>query len=83
MSEGLVRSSAVRDVVGEWRWVCFEGLRTPIVRWVVGREERAAWRAVPSSPAPRRRIWVGLEVFAVIVRLCGEGRDCVVRVETV
>jgi hypothetical protein len=28
--------------------------------------------AVPSSPAPRRRIWVGLEVLDGIVRLCDE-----------
>lgn len=64
-----MRSRAARDVVGDWRWVCFEGLRTPIVIWVFGREEMAAWMAVPSSPAPRRRIWVGLEVVVVIVRL--------------
>jgi hypothetical protein len=56
----------------DWRWVCFEGFRTPRIRWVFGREERAAWMAVPSSPAPRRRIWVGLEVLDGIVRLCDE-----------
>ena len=73
VSEAWVRSSAVSDVVVDWRCVCFEGLRTPIVRWVFGREEMAAWMAVPSSPAPRRRIWFGLGIVAVIARLCDEG----------
>ena len=35
----------------------------PIVMWVLGRAERCGRKAVPSSPAPRRRMVVWGEVI--------------------
>jgi hypothetical protein len=39
--------------------VYFWGERMPMVMCVFGREERWGRKAVPSSPAPRRRILFG------------------------
>lgn len=58
VGEGEVRSSCKSEVVGERRGVCFEGVRVPIVMEVLGREEMEGRRARPSSPAPRRRMFV-------------------------
>jgi len=54
---------AVREMLGDWRWVYFGGERMPMVMWVLGRAERCGRKAVPSSPAPSRRICVWGEVI--------------------
>lgn len=45
--------------------MCFEGVRTPTITWVCGREVIEVRKAVPSSPAPRRRTWVCLVVDVI------------------
>ena len=55
---------ARREILGEEeeRWVYLDGERMPRVMWVLGRAERWGRKAVPSSPAPRRRmdVWEGV-----------------------
>jgi hypothetical protein len=56
--EETMRSRERRVVFAVSRLVYFEGVRTATVVWVFGRAERWGMKAVPSSPAPRRRILV-------------------------
>ena len=51
------------------RCVYLLGERTPIVTWVLGRLEMCGSKAVPSSPAPRRRILVISPVGVVDVMM--------------
>jgi hypothetical protein len=57
--DGEQRSMAVREMLVDLRCVYLWGERMPIVMFVLGRGERWGRKAVPSSPAPRRRILIG------------------------
>lgn len=54
------RSMAWRQMLGVERCWYFWGERTPSVMWVLGSREIWVRNAVPSSPAPRRRMEVCL-----------------------